>query len=425
MSSLSQLFKKNSYLYGSATILLFFMAWGIWWSFFQIWLTSPAGGLELNGSQVGTVYAFNGAGTLVLMFLYGALQDKLYLKRTLIIVVAAIMSLIGPFTQFIYGPLLKSNFVLGGILGGIVLSAGFVGASSLFEAYVERISRVHGFEFGQARMWGSAGYAVVALVAGFIFTINPFINFWIGSALGLILLLIQFTWRTESATTVAAVTPDTPSIGEMLALLKDPKVWAVIGFVFLSWTFYTVFDQQMFPDFYTTLFADQVTGQRLYGVLNSVQVFLEALMMGLVPVLLNRVGARNALLLGVTVMFLRIGMCAVFDSAILVSCAKLLHAIEVPLFVLGIFKYFSIHFNPALSATLYLVGWNLASQLGSIVLSNPLGQLRDAIGYQPTFAVISGVALVAALYALALLKKDADAVFASPVIPDAIEPVAK
>lgn len=411
MSQFSQLFKKSSYLYSSVTVMFFFMTWGIWWSFFQIWLTSPAGGLQLTGSQVGTVYAFNGAGTLALMFIYGAIQDKLYLKRTLIIAISVIMSLIGPFAQFLYFPLLKTNFTAGVIIGGIVLSAGFVGACSLFEAYVERMSRVHDFEFGQARMWGSVGYAIVALIAGFVFSINPYINFWLGSAFGVVLLLVQILWKTEIYSATAHNTPETPRIADMLALLKDSKIWAVIGFVFLSWTFYTVFDQQMFPDFYTSLFADQSTGQQVYGILNSVQVFLEAAMMGIVPLLLRKIGARNSLLLGVTFMFVRIGMCAIFDSALLISFAKLLHAIEVPLFVLGIFKYFAIHFNPALSATLYLVGWNLASQLGNIVLSNPLGQVRDSLGYQPTFAIISAVALIAGLYAIVFLKKDTQAVF--------------
>lgn len=411
MSQFSQLFKKSSYLYSSVTVMFFFMTWGIWWSFFQIWLTSPAGGLQLTGSQVGTVYAFNGAGTLALMFIYGAIQDKLYLKRTLIIAISVIMLLIGPFAQFLYFPLLKANFTAGVIIGGIVLSAGFVGACSLFEAYVERMSRVHDFEFGQARMWGSVGYAIVALIAGFVFSINPYINFWLGSAFGVVLLLVQILWKTEIYSATAHNTPETPRIADMLALLKDSKIWAVIGFVFLSWTFYTVFDQQMFPDFYTSLFADQSTGQQVYGILNSVQVFLEAAMMGIVPLLLRKIGARNSLLLGVTFMFVRIGMCAIFDSALLISFAKLLHAIEVPLFVLGIFKYFAIHFNPALSATLYLVGWNLASQLGNIVLSNPLGQVRDSLGYQPTFAIISAVALIAGLYAIVFLKKDTQAVF--------------
>lgn len=80
---------------------------------------------------------------------------------------------------------------MGVIIGAIVLSAGFIGAAGLFEAYVERISRRHDFEFGQARMWGSFGYAVAALIAGFLFTINPALNFWLASVLGLVMVLIQ------------------------------------------------------------------------------------------------------------------------------------------------------------------------------------------------------------------------------------------
>lgn len=408
MAGFGSALKNPNYRYGSLTIMLFFAAWGIWWSFFQIWLTSESAGLQLDGAQVGTVYSINGVWTLGLMLLYGTIQDRLDLKRNLVIVVSIVMALIGPFATWIYRPLLESNFLLGAILGGAVLSAGFIGACGLFEAFVERLSRRNGFEFGQARMWGSFGYAIVALIAGFLFTVNPALNFWIGSALGVVMLCIQLFWHPAHATVDHSVegAPSQPSFSEMAGLLKNGKVWVVIVFVLLSWTFYTVFDQQMFPDFYTSLFATAATGQRAYGILNSVQVFLEALMMGVVPVIMRRVGARNTLLMGVAVMLLRIFGCAVLSGPVMISMVKMLHSLEVPLFVLAIFKYFSLHFNPALSATLYLVAFNLAAQIGNVVISTPLGALRDSIGYQPTFLVISGIVLVAAIFAFVALKKD-------------------
>lgn len=401
--------KNPNYRYGSVTILLFFASWGIWWSFYQIWLTSKSVGLQLDGAQVGTVYAINGVWTLILMLLYGTIQDRLGLKRTLIIIVSVMMAFIGPFASWIYKPLLETHFFAGAILGGAVLSAGFVGSCGLFEAFVERLSRRTGFEFGEARMWGSFGYAIVALIAGFLFTVNPALNFWIGSALGVAQLLIQLFWKPHTPHMREAEAEATqPSVAEMLGLLKDPKVWVVIIFVFMSWTFYTVFDQQMFPDFYTSLFSTPETGQHAYGILNSIQVFLEALMMGVVPLIMHKVGARNTLLMGLGVMLLRIFGCAVLDGPVLISMVKMLHALEVPLFVLAIFKYFSLHFNPALSATLYLVAFNLAAQVGNVVISTPLGTLRDSIGYQPTFLAISGIVLVAAFFAFFALKKDND-----------------
>lgn len=192
MASFTKSLKNPSYLYSSLTLLLFFMSWGIWWSFFQLWLAkdSAEGGLGLNGADIGTVYSVNSLVTLILMFIYGTTQDRLGLKRHLTILIGIIASAVAPFVIFVYEPLLKNSFMLGVLLGSIVLSAGFMAGVGLLEAFAERMSRRFNFEYGQARMWGSFGYAMVALVAGFLFTINPHLNFIVGSFIGVALLLI-------------------------------------------------------------------------------------------------------------------------------------------------------------------------------------------------------------------------------------------
>lgn len=414
-----QALKNPSYLQSSTTFLLFFASWGIWWSFFQIWLTNEEKGLGFSGAQVGTLYSINSIGTLVVMLFYGTTQDRLGLKRNLSIIASSIMALTGPFMIWVYRPLLESNFMLGAIVGSIVLSFGFLAAAGLLEAISERYSRVYNFEYGQARMWGSIGYAVVALIAGFLFTINPNINFWLGSFFGLLCLLVQLFWKNAPipADTIAVnISQATPGIREMVGLLKIKSLWAIIGFVFLSWTFYTVFDQQMFPEFYTNLFETQERGQQIYGVLNSVQVFVEALMMGLVPIIMRRYGVKTTLMMGIGVMFIRILGCAIFTDPIIISLVKMLHAPEVALCILPVFRYFTLHFNPALSATLYMVGFQIASQIGNVILSPVLGSVRDAIGYQPTFYLIAGVVALAFVYGLFILKNDDEQVDGDPFI---------
>lgn len=417
-----QALKNPSYLQSSTTFLLFFASWGIWWSFFQIWLTNEEKGLGFSGAQVGTLYSINSIGTLIVMLFYGTTQDRLGLKRNLAIIASSIMALTGPFMIWVYRPLLESNFMLGAIVGSIVLSFGFLAAAGLLEAISERYSRVYNFEYGQARMWGSIGYALVALVAGFLFTINPNINFWLGSIFGLLCLLVQLFWKNAPVPTdtiATNISQATPSIRDMVGLLKIKSLWAVIGFVFLSWTFYTVFDQQMFPEYYTNLFEVQERGQQVYGVLNSVQVFVEAAMMGLVPIIMRKVGVKTTLMMGIGVMFIRILGCAIFTDPIIVSGLKMLHAPEVALCILPIFRYFTLHFNPALSATLYLVGFGIAAQIGNVVLSPILGSVRDAIGYQPTFYLISGVVALAFIYGLFILKNDNEQVDGDPFIREA------
>ncbi|MFF1552995.1 MFS transporter [Rhodococcus erythropolis] len=409
MANLSATLKNTAYLQNSASLFLFFASWGIWWSFFQIWLTSDRSGLSLDGGQVGTVYSVNSLATLVLMLFYGTFQDRLGTKRHLAIFVSFLMTLIGPFVIWVYQPLLKNQFMIGVVVGAIFLSAGFMAVAGLLEAIAERFSRTHGFEYGQARMWGSFGYAVVALIAGYLFTVDPRLNFWLGSVFGLACLLVHVFWRTpdrpkSNGQVMAEVA--TPGIREMLHLLKMPSLWAVIVFVVFSWTFYNVFDQQMFPEFYTNLFETQERGQQVYGVLNSAQVFLEAAMLGVVPLVMRKVGVRTTLLLGVSVMFFRILGCAVLDDPIAVSMVKMLHAVEVPLFILAILRYFTLHFKTTLSATLYMVGFQIAAQIGSVILSPIIGQVRDALGFHSTFLVISAVVLASGVYAFFVLKRD-------------------
>ena len=417
-----QTFKNKSYLQSSFTLLIFFASWSIWWSFFQIWLTSEKNGLGLSGSEVGTIYSANSFVTLILMFAYGILQDKLVLKRSLLIFCATMSTLVGPFFIWIYAPLIQNYFTIGIIVGSLFLSAGFLSAAGIYEAVSERFSRYFDFKYGQARAWGSFGYAISALVAGFLFVKNPEYNFWIGSILGLFLLLNLIFWKPKQEDKAKDeirdedVDSSIPSFKEMLDLLKLPHLWVIVIFIMFSWSFYTIYDQQMFPDFYTQLFSSPETGQQMYGTLNSIQVFFEALMMGVVPIIMYKLGVRNTLLLGVCVMVARIGLSGVLTTPFTISIIKMMHAIEVPLFMLPMFRYITLHFNPKLSATLYMIGFQIAAQIGQVILSTPLGTLRDNIGYSNTFLVISGIALISGIFAIFAFKKDDEDVYGDPFI---------
>lgn len=63
-------------------------------------------------------------------------------------------------------------------------------------------------------------------------------------------------------------------------------------------------------------------------------------------------------------MCLRIGLCGFITDPIVISGVKMLHSLEVPLFVLSIFRYFTLHFDTKLSATLYMIGFQIAAQVG-------------------------------------------------------------
>lgn len=416
-----------SYLQSSFGIFMFFCSWGIWWSFFSRYLLDPDKGLGMTSAEQGQIYSINSLATLVIMFAYGVIQDQLGIKRKLVIAIAAVAALVGPFVNFVYAPMLAAGGSVrfaGVLLGSVVLSAGFMAGCSLVEALTERYSRKFGFEYGQSRAWGSFGYAIVALCAGFLFNINPMLNFWVASACGLGMLLVYLFWvpaeQREELRREADPNAErtNPSLKEMVSVLRMPALWVLIVFMLLTNTFYTVFDQQMFPTYYSSLFPTTDIGDATYGTLNSVQVFLESAMMGVVPVIMRKIGVRNALLLGAFVMFARIGLCGVFHDPVAVSIVKMFHSIEVPLFCLPAFRYFTLHFDTKLSATLYMVGFQIASQVGQVIFSTPLGMLHDSMGDRPTFFTISGIVLAALIYGFFVIKRDDQQVDGDPFYTD-------
>ncbi|WEV67286.1 MFS transporter [Bifidobacterium sp. ESL0769] len=419
-------YRNPSYLQSSTGIFMFFCSWGIWWSFFSIWLTSPAPkGMGMTAAQQGDIYSINSLVTLFIMFFYGIIQDNLGIKRRLVIVISCIAACVGPFAQFVYKPLLSAGGAtkfIGVLLGSVVLSAGFMAGCSLVEAITERYSRHFGFEYGQSRAWGSFGYAVVALIAGPLFNIDMKWNFWLGSLFGLGMLCVYLFWRPEEQKEELKKEADpnaprtNPTAKEMISVLGMGSLWALIIFMLFTNTFYTVFDQQMFPSYYKSLFATPAQGAEWYSILNAAEVFCESVMMGVVPIIMDHIGVRNALLLGAVTMFLRIGLCGVFHDPVMISIVKMFHAIETPLFCLPTFRYFTLHYDTKLSATLYMVGFQIASQVGQVIMSHPLGALRDALGPQKTFFTISGIVLLALIYGFFVIKKDNQQVGGDPFI---------
>ena len=145
------------------------------------------------------------------------------------------------------------------------------------------------FAYGQARAWGSFGYAISALLAGFLFVKDPRLNFIGGSLIGICLLLDLLFWRPKEERAALKAIDElksddaTPKLKDMVGLLKIKVLWQIIFFVMFSWTFITFLINKCFPEFYTSLFHPMLLANKTYGTLNSIQVFVEALMLGLVP----------------------------------------------------------------------------------------------------------------------------------------------
>jgi OHS family lactose permease-like MFS transporter len=230
-----------------------------------------------------------------------------------------------------------------------------------------------------------------------LFNINPDIVFWMGSGSAIILIVLLCLAKTESNPTAAVIdslgaNASPFSVKLALGLLANRQFWLLVLYVVGVACIYDVYDQQ-FANFFKSFFSSQEQGNQIFGFVTTAGEAANALVMFCTPWLINRIGAKNALLVAGTIMSIRILGSACATSITEVIILKMLHAFEVPLLLIGIFKYIANTFDSRLSATIYLVGFQFAKQFMAIFLSSAAGNLYDRIGFNQTYLILGGIAL--------------------------------
>lgn len=380
---------KSLYWKLSAYFFFFFFTWSSSYSLFSIWLGQE---IKLNGSATGLIFSVNAIFALCMQPLYGYISDKIGLKKHILFFISCLLVFVGPFYIFVYGPLLQYNVLIGAIIGGLYLGVAFLAGIGAIETYIEKVSRKYKFEYGKSRMWGSLGWAAATFFAGQLFNINPHINFWVASVSAVILVAIIFSVKVEMSSyeMEKAESVTLRDVGNLF-LLKE--FWFFMIYVVGVTCVYGVYDQQ-FPIYYASLFPTESIGNQVFGYLNSFQVFLEAGMMFAAPFIVNKIGAKNSLILAGFLMGFRIIGSGLVVGPIGISSMKLIHALELPIMLIAIFKYLAANFDTRLSSILYLVGFQFASQIGASVLSPIAGGLYDSVGFSRTYLIMGGMVLI-------------------------------
>ena len=242
-------------------------------SLISLWLNQKIG---LKGAETGLIFSAISLVALCAQPLYGFIQDKLGLRKHLLQFLGVMLLLTGPFFIYVYAPLLASSLPLGALVGGVFIGATFFAGIGALESYTERVSRISGFEFGRARMWGSLGWASATFwpVLSSI-SIRTSISGWPPPP-------PWYSCCCSAGARAEAERHGGPAFGkpenlrlqDALALLRMPGFWALVVFV-LGISVYNVFDQQ-FSVYFASQFASREQGNEMYGFLNSLQVFLEA-----------------------------------------------------------------------------------------------------------------------------------------------------
>ena len=391
---------NSAYWSSAITFFSFFLTWSFCYSLFPLWLNQT---LALTGKETGVVFATNALAALIIMPVHGILQDRLGTGKQLLFMLGLLMAGVGPFFILIYQPLLTSFFIVGAIVGALYSALTFGAAVGTLEAYIERLGRKHDVEFGKARPWGSLGWACATFVAGVIFNINPKLNFVLASATGVGFILCLF-WLPASTKTPRTKKKKV-GVSDVLSLFSQSRFWRLSLYVMGVSCLYQIYDQQ-FPIYFSSLFPTPEEGNRFYGYLNSLQVFIEAGMMFIAPFIVNKIGPKNGLLLSGAIMALRMLASGVVADPVSISLVKLLHALELPILLVAIFKYTAVNFDTRLSATIYLIGFHVFTQVVTTLLSSVIGELYDDLGFADTYLLLGTVVTVNLIFSFWILENN-------------------
>ncbi|MCP1660191.1 MFS transporter [Neisseria perflava] len=381
----------NFWIFGAYFFLYFFIM-ATCYPFLPIWLSDVNG---LSKTDTGIVFSFMSFFALCAQPIFGYITDKLGLKKHLLWILAVGLVLFAPFFIYVFGPLLQTNVVAGAIAGGLYMGFVFSGGAPASEAFVEKVSRHSQFEFGRARMFGMIGWGICASIVGILFGIDPNLVFWMGSGAAVILFILLFFAKTDGLEEKEAKEErkSKVSLAQAIALLKLPRFWALLAYVIGVSCTYDIFDQQ-FANFFTSFFSSKAKGTEVFGYVTTMGELLNACIMFVAPVIINRIGAKKALLIAGTIMSVRILGSAFAQEAWQVVVLKTLHMFEVPFLLVGIFKYITTVFDENYSATIYLVAYGFGKQVTMMFMSTYVGTMYDKMGFHSSYLLLGTIAAV-------------------------------
>jgi OHS family lactose permease-like MFS transporter len=168
---------------------------------------------------------------------------------------------------------------------------------------------------------------------------------------------------------------------------------------------YDVFDQQ-FPNYFARFVTGGIDPQVLFSRVVFVQILAEALLMVVTPFIINKIGAKNGLMIFGAILVVRVLGSALFTDTSMLILWRLLAAVEMPFMLISVMKYITRMFDVRISATAYMIGFNMAKQVGIVLFSAVFGFAYDAIGFGNTYLIMAVVVTAVTVLAAVIMRDD-------------------
>lgn len=396
---------RNSHVIAKMRVysFIYYFTWAEVITLYTLWLSEVIG---LNSVAIGTVFAVNGVFAVIFKPLYGYTLDKIGMSKKLLYFIGLVTTMVAPFFIYVYKPLLLNYTLAGIIAGSVFLALGWYAGVAANESYMDRLSRLYGTEFGRIRMMGSIGSTAGASISGILFNISPNINLVISSVGAILMLLVLLSVKIDDTLLAenSVVSKERIQSKDIFTLLRTKKFWMFALYIAgVVWMMFVA--EQQFPRFFVTFFETKEKGNEWYGYMMTVKNGFEFVTMLFAPVIVNRIGAKNALLLCGAIIGVRLMLCGVVHNHIAISVLKTFYGLEMALLLVSAFKYIAEHFDKKVNATMYLLGYQTMIYIGSTLVSAPVGHLYDKYGFEQTYLYMGMWALMFTIVSSFTLSK--------------------
>ncbi|WP_394244326.1 oligosaccharide MFS transporter [Vibrio astriarenae] len=412
--------KTDSNRIAMSKVCLMYFFYNFFWSLssgslFSVWLNDTVG---IDGSQIGVLFGLQTGIAVLFKPGFGYVLDKLGLKKHLVIFISLLSILIGPFYIYVYGPLLAndSTFVLGIIVGSLYLGMLFQAGSGVIASYSDRFARCHSNDFGLVNGFGIAAWGLSAILAGYLYNIDPDLIFVACSVSAVLMLLCAMMLRVKHLDNVdnEVVSAEKITKLDVFELFKNPKFWAFMTYAAtISVVFWTSMSQ--FTRYFITFFPTQEEGITFSSNMDGITaVFLFAFSAS-VPFIIRRIGAKGSLILtaaGITSFMLLIGYAGLGEEKNLTMAivAKLLFGIVNPLLIVSVFAYIAEQFDKKVNSFTYMFGFQTVNNIMTAIAAPVMGTMYDSHGFAWSYIYFGLFAAAATLIAMVTLssKKSAN-----------------
>lgn len=400
---LQEIKDENMHFWGFAGInVMYFSIWCIIAWYLTLWMEEVA---NIDSIYAGIIFSIMAASSLVLQPFFGIISDKLVFKKHLILTISILGVFIGPYFQYLFLDLLSINTFFTITLTGIYLGFILHGGSAVVEQYIQRAALANKFEYGHARMGGSVAAMLSTLIAGRLFIWQPYAIFWACSICASIMTLILIFSAKVNSDNIAAAgnISNKLDIKQFSKVLKMKNFWILSLFFMGSSAIYDVVDQQ-FIIFFKSFFKSADEATLTYSYVGSFNSILEFIIMIPMPYIINKIGAKNGLILAGFVAVLRIVGSALAPTWYTVIFFRLLASLEMPLLLISITKYIANSFDIRFYATVYALSANFSKQISVFIMSSIAGGLYSTIGFQLTYLLMGSIVFLITIFTMIFLK---------------------